>query len=219
MGRKRVHPRPVVNQEYGFWTVRVVEYRERSRRNECLCECRCGTKKPVRESNLVRGLTTSCGCDNARKTGDRFRKHGGKAGGSPTPEYTVWQGVKRRCYNRRDKRYDDYGGRGIRMCDRWRNSFAAFLEDMGVRPSPAHQLERKDNDGHYEKDNCRWATRKEQARNKRNNRIITAVDGTSRCLAEWAELLRLDGRVIQSLLRRGAKIDAIQALIEGITHD
>lgn len=91
-----------------------------------------------------------------------------------------------RCTNPNDKRYKNYGGRGITVCKRWRNSFEKFLEDMGEPPTKEHSIDRINNNGNYCKSNCRWVTRKEQNRNKRNNRLIT-YKGKTQCLIEWAE--------------------------------
>lgn len=102
-----------------------------------------------------------------------------------TSEYTIWKGIKDRCFNKNSKFYKNYGGRGIVVCDRWRNSFAAFLADMGRRPPGGYTIERINNDGDYEPDNCRWATRFDQARNTRANRLLT-FRGESKCMAAWA---------------------------------
>jgi hypothetical protein len=88
-------------------------------------------------------------------------------GKSYTPEYQAWRNMKLRCTNPDHPRYADWGGRGITVCDRWMNSFEAFYEDMGPRPGPGYSVDRKDNDGNYEADNCQWATKSEQQRNKR----------------------------------------------------
>lgn len=88
-----------------------------------------------------------------------------------TPEYTAWESMIRRCHSSGWKRYADYGGRGIRVCDRWRSSFVAFYESIGPRPSALHSLDRIDNDGHYEPSNVRWATRAQQMRNRRNTKV------------------------------------------------
>ena len=98
--------------------------------------------------------------------------------------YLQWHNMIRRCTNPAVINFCRYGGRGIAVCDRWRSSFEAFYLDMGERPSPGHTLDRIDNDGDYEPANCRWATRREQSRNKRNNRWIT-VEGETLCLADW----------------------------------
>lgn len=104
----------------------------------------------------------------------------------PPPEYSIWVMMKQRCYNVACKSYKNYGGRGIDVCPEWRESYKAFIADMGPRPDKQYTLERKDNSKGYYKDNCVWATRREQSLNKRDNRIIT-IDGISKTMQEWAE--------------------------------
>ncbi|MGY8988455.1 MAG: hypothetical protein ACKVG7_07840, partial [Flavobacteriales bacterium] len=96
--------------------------------------------------------------------------------------------------------YDGYGGRGISVCDRWRDSFENFLADMGERPSNEHSIDRKDNDGNYEPDNCRWATKKEQGRNRRSNRILT-FNNKTQTLIEWSEELGISSAVIRQRIK------------------
>lgn len=102
-----------------------------------------------------------------------------------TPEYSVWLDIKRRCYNENTIGYKNYGGRGIAVCDRWLHSFKDFYEDMGKRPKGDYSIERNDVNGNYEPSNCRWATRLEQANNKRNNRWVT-IDGVTKTLGGWS---------------------------------
>jgi hypothetical protein len=137
-------------------------------RRTVLCQCDCGIQKPIRAKDLLAGNYISCGCVRRQRLHDGMqRTHGHFEERTGSDVYTSWNNAKNRCYNQKDKSYDDYGGRGIKMCDRWRNSFEAFLEDMGARPSHDHSLDRINNDGDYEPGNCRWATKSEQNGNRR----------------------------------------------------
>ena len=143
------------------------------------CQCDCGNVSIVFGSNLRRGNTRSCGCLK-RDTKSRFRH-----GKSYEPVHWVWATMLQRCTNPKNGKFPRYGGRGITVCDRWL-TFENFLTDMGEPPPGDFSIERKDNHKGYSPDNCKWATRKEQARNKRNNRFVT-YKGETLCVAEWAE--------------------------------
>ena len=125
-------------------------------------------------------------------------------GKTQTAEYRVWSAMKRRCLNPNVIGFDKYGERGITICDRWINSFEAFLEDMGERP-PMHTIERVDNALGYSPDNCTWATRKEQASNTRRNHNIT-FEGITKTLTQWAEYLGLKQSTIRQRMSRGWSI-------------
>lgn len=122
-----------------------------------------------------------------------------------TPEYRAWTGMRRRCHNRRCAEWDNYGGRGIEVCERW-DRFLNFLSDMGHRPSPQHSLDRIDMNGHYEPSNCRWATRSEQNQNTRKNRFIIH-NGLSLTLSEWSRRTGFSPAVITTRLDSGWSVE------------
>lgn len=124
---------------------------------------------------------------------------------SRSSEYETWNRMKARCYNPKDPSYKYYGGRGITVCERWRNSFLAFLEDMGKR-SGNLTLERKDNNGNYELDNCKWATWTEQQRNRTDNHFLE-FNGRKMCITDWAKELRIKPQGLFNRLRRGWSVE------------
>ena len=119
-----------------------------------------------------------------------------------TREYKAWQGMKCRCLNQKNKNYNDYGGRGIGVCNEWQNSYDQFVADMGRKPTPKHSLERRDNSGNYEPSNCRWATVKEQANNRRSNKIIE-FEGRTMNMKQWAEEVGLPYGTLKCRLGSG----------------
>lgn len=180
------------------------------------CRCDCGKEKLVDVRSMVKAMSTNCGCRKGRLSAERFTKHGM----TNSTEYAIWSSMKARCCLPANHAYHWYGGRGIRVCDRWMNSFEAFLEDMGRRPDGL-TLDRENVNGDYCKENCRWATPKNQARNTRSNRVIE-IDGESRCLAEWCEYMGISRQTVTSRLRYGwdettAIITPARKLTEGRT--
>ena len=145
--------------------------REPVRRGRFLCDC--GTSKSIRMDHIENGKIVSCGCYVREITSKRNYVHGGSASKEHpcTPEFTCWTQIRGRCGNPNNKAYKYYGGRGITICERWHSSFENFLSDMGPRPDDKHSIDRIDVNGNYEPDNCRWATKHQQARNTRATKL------------------------------------------------
>lgn len=177
----------------------LVLYRDsETQRTSWICLCDCKNVLSVLAASLRSSATKSCGCLRRETTSRRRRSHGE----SHVPEHVAWYDMLQRCYNAHNKAYSRYGGRGIGVCDRWRQSYDAFLYDMGRRPSTRHSLERKDVNGQYGPDNCVWALPVEQANNRRDNRLLTAR-GVTRTVAQWCRDLDLDHEMVRGRLRYG----------------
>jgi len=146
------------------------------------CECNCGTSTTVQSGDLKNGHTTSCGCN--KKT----------HGMTHTKEYRIWSTMIQRTRNPNDHAYHDYGGRGIKVCDRWL-LFENFFGDMGNAPGEEYSIDRINNELGYSPENCRWATRKQQCNNTRRNRLIT-YNGETKTLSQWAEAVGISAQVI-----------------------
>lgn len=168
---------------------------------KCLCECACGKIKLINKRNVACGITVSCGCYAKELASERLYKHGL----IKTKEYSSWENMMHRCYNIDYLKYKNYGGRGIRVCDEWRD-FGQFYKDMGAKPSPKHSIDRINNDGNYEPGNCRWATSEEQSNNKSNNKYIYYNNKTL-TLHQWSVFLRINYNTLQTRLRAGWDID------------
>lgn len=164
-----------------FGRLQVLSYAGSDKRGKAQWNCKCECNKEVirSSSNLKRGLTTSCG--------NHRQGINAKHSMSDSSEYEIWSGMIKRCTNPNNKSYARYGGRGVKVCQRWLESFKNFYADMGDRPSSLHTLDRKENGGDYTPDNCRWATQKEQQRNRGNNRRVE-YKGELVTIAELAEI-------------------------------
>lgn len=172
------------------------------------CHCDCGREVIVRGSDLQTGRTQSCGCLHAERTVEARHVHGhASAKNGRSPEYNSWASMIARCESISNRAWHHYGGRGVRVCERWRNSFSAFLADMGPKPSRRHSIDRIDVNGNYEPGNCRWATPIRQARNTRRTRIVKFA-GRELCLADACEIAGLPySRVAQRLDKLGWSVE------------
>ena len=158
------------------------------------CRCDCGLQKPVASNSLRHGKSTKCfRCAVLKNT---------KQGGSSHPLNSIYKGMVDRCHNPNSKVYDKYGGRGVYVCDRWRYNFDLFCKDIGERPSLKHSIDRIDNNGNYSPINCRWATAKQQARNRKSNRLLI-YNGEEFCLSELSEISGISGPAISKRLNLG----------------
>ena len=167
------------------------------------CECTCGNVAIVLGAYLRNGHTRSCGCLGSEVTSKRNLVHGG----SHLPTYAIWQTMKAKCTNPNSTNWHYYGGRGITVCDRWMESFEAFLEDMGECP-PSHSIERVDVNGNYEPGNCKWIPKSLQARNTRKSVYVT-YQGIRKHVLEWAEELGINSCTLHWRLRQGWPIEKV----------
>lgn len=193
----------LAGQRFGRWTLleRAPTRRAVSNHTRWWCICDCGTRRALRATILYRGRSQSCGCLVADKLRERQTTHGMFG----TPLYRIWCGMLRRCRNPTDKNYPRYGGRGIKVCERWQQ-FENFYADIPPRPSPRHSLDRRDNNGHYEPNNVRWATPQEQQNNLRSNRRIT-FGGETLTGAQWARRLGISKNRFYERLRLGWSVE------------
>ena len=169
------------------------------------CKCVCGNEITVRNDNLRSKNTMSCGCFRIELLTARLTTHGQSRIGKKTPEYMTWCEIIKRTTNPNHKHWSDYGGRGGVVCERWLK-FENFYEDMGDKPSSQHSIDRIDNAGHYSPENCRWATRIEQANNRRSNRKLT-YDGVTKNMGEWAKDMGVSPATIHKRLGRGWSVE------------
>jgi hypothetical protein len=172
------------------------------------CRCDCGEINFVSETKLRSGHTKSCGCLQAEITTKRSTTHGYSPRLKPRPRiYGIWCNMINRCTNPKVPHFRDYGGRGITVCERWLNSFENFLEDMG-EPPPGLTIDRTDNNGNYEPENCEWKTRIDQARNRRSSLKIT-FDGLTLTVAEWSQRIGIGRRTIEARYHSGWSAEQI----------
>lgn len=203
----------LTGRHFGRLTVKRFLAFDQHHKAHWLCLCICGGTCTPATHALTSGATQSCGCLQRERTSRCRKTHGG----SKAPLYHIWSSMIQRCHTETNHQYSNYGGRGIRVCSRWRQSFAAFRDDIGPRPSKRHTIERIDNNGPYAPKNCRWATRPEQALNTRRNRLLT-FNGSTKPLKVWANETKIDYTTLLYRLLRGWTIQealTIQTLRTG----
>ena len=198
-----IHRKNLVGKSYGRLLV-IASSNERTTSGSIKynCICKCGKNIEVSAANLVNNNTKSCGCLQK----DMVSKSNTTHGLTNISEYGIWGNILYRCINSNSRDYSNYGGRGIRVCDRWINSFENFLADMSYRPSPDHSIDRIDNDGNYEPGNCRWATAKEQANNKSNN-VRYNYKGKDYTEAQIAKEFNINRMTFRQRVARGWSIE------------
>lgn len=182
---------------FGRWRVLSFSHKNGSDQVYWSCVCDCGTKREVKAASLRSGVSMSCGCYHK----DRVTTHGM----TKTKTFKSWDSMKQRCANPVSPDYYKYGERGITVCDRWIHSFDNFLEDMGERPK-GRTLDRIDNDGNYEKSNCRWATTVEQLSNRRNT-VRIYYQGSMKTIRELSELSGMKQKIIRDRVYAGWPIE------------
>lgn len=194
--------RPNVGDRFGEWTIYAGPISVKVPKGSVIrfpCVCKCGTKKDILLCSLKSGSSQSCGCVKREKAYCNDR------------EFHIWQSMIYRCTKKTSVPYPHYGGRGITVCERWKESYHAFLQDMGKRPTSRHTLDRIDNNGNYEPSNCRWATYKTQLGNRRVSVNIT-VNGVTCTVTEWAEKICKPRGTVYDWHKKGILEDKIAAL-------
>jgi len=176
----------------------ISEDRTENKRTYWLCQCECGREVIVQAQNLTTGHTKSCGC----LLKDWIRETKTTHGLTRSREFKIWDAMKGRCYRPNDTGFFRYGARGITVCERWLNSFEAFYKDMGPRPTSQHTLERKNNEGPYSPENCVWATKTQQAQNRRSSTYLT-FQGKTLCVTEWARVTGIRQPTLFNRLKDG----------------
>ena len=188
----------LTGKKYGRWTVLGLAHLDKRKRSYYFAECECGNQKIVLGCSMSAGYSKSCGCLMRERAKARYTTHGMHK----HPAHKCWMALRQRCNNPNATGYKDYGGRGIKVCARWLESFENFWADMGPTWQEGYSIDRKKVDGDYEPDNCRWATAKQQQRNRRVCRYIETPEGRM-TVTDAGERFGVPRRVIFSRLHQG----------------
>lgn len=200
----------LLNKTFGRLT--VIEFNGINENGKYLwkCKCVCGNFKTILSQRLLNSASTSCGCLHKEQLINRLTKHGFTPYNiRPPSEYSIWSNMKQRCFNKKSNNYKYYGGRGISVCDIWVNDFVKFMTDMGARPSNQHSIDRIDNNGNYEPNNCKWATKSEQSINRRNVNLYEH-NNMIKTVSDWNRHFNLSPCTLQSYLKNHTFQEAIE---------
>lgn len=201
-----VHPVNLLGKRFGRLVV-IKKLPSKKRKRQWLCKCDCGNETVLPTGALDNGSVRSCGCLHNELLSERQTTHGRTVGGKSDKTYRCWQGIKRRCLNKNNPSYKNYGGRGIKVCDRWINSFENFLEDMGESPQDM-SIDRIDVNSDYCPENCRWASVKTQANNTTQN-VYLKYNGQQHTIAQWVSLLHVDYQKFYRMLHTNRSIEQV----------
>lgn len=190
----------ITGHKFNRWTVICRVENTKLGQARWLCRCDCGNERQITSATIRQGFSKSCGCLKSELTLARNKKHGHSRIGWQSPTYRSWAAMRGRCENPKNSHFAGYGGRGIKVCARWAE-FVNFLADMGEKPEGL-SIDRIDVNGNYEPGNCRWATNQQQARNKRNNRFVTA-NGKTQTVAEWCRETGINASTYDCRVRAG----------------
>lgn len=195
----------ISNQKFGRLTA-LYRLHNTKGRTKWLCICDCGNLTEVITRDLTTGNTKSCGCLHKEGLIER-NKYNAKHNKCDTRLYSIWTNMKDRCYNDVAPNYPNYGGRGIAVCSEWKDDFTSFYDwSINNWYKDTLTIDRIDVDGNYEPSNCRWATDKQQARNRRNNRNYS-IRGVTHCLMEWCEIYNINYQTVVYRLNHGCNIE------------
>lgn len=197
---------PVIGTVFNYLTV-IGNHRTISKKGVNILhidvKCKCGKQLCVKVTSLVTGRKKSCGC----LVKELLIKMITTDGLSRTKEYRAWNGMIKRCYDKNYYQYNIYGGRGIQVCERWKDSLLYFIEDMGLCPHPSLSLDRfPDNNGNYEPNNCRWATCEQQSNNRRSN-VLIEIDGVFLNIKQISDKYKIEYKKLHSRIKNGWNIE------------